>query len=291
MISQFIVNGIFTGCIFSLVALGFGLIYNSTKVFHVAHGVVYTASAYVFYSLLILFHLNLVLSLFITLNFSILLGLFLERFIYYPLYRKGASTGVIFISSLGIYTLGTNFIAMLFGNKTQILSTNVEKVFHLGTAILTRLQMIVVVAFLVICSTTLFFFKFSKKGQLIQALADNPQLVSVIGIDIKKLRLLIFGLGSLLAGFAACFVALDVGMDPQVGMDIILTAIIAVIIGGAKIFHGAIIGAFLIAFLQNLAIWQVSSKWSQAVIFLLLIVVLSIRPEGILGGKKRIGES
>jgi branched-chain amino acid transport system permease protein len=291
MLSQFIANGIVSGCIFALVALGFGLIYHSTKVFHIAHGVVYTASAYVFYSLLILLHLNLILSFIGTLVFSALFGLILERYIYYPLHKKGASMGVVFISSLGVYTVLVNFIAMLYGNETQILSSSAEKAFHFGSVVLTRIQLVEAAAFLLLSSLTLGFLRLTKWGRLIQALADNPQLVSVIGMDVRKIRLLIFALGSVLAGFAACLVALDVGMDPRLGMNILLIAAVAVIIGGVKVFEGALVGAFLVGILQSLVIWQVSAKWEHAVTFVLLIVFLLTRPEGILGERRRLEEA
>jgi branched-chain amino acid transport system permease protein len=146
-------------------------------------------------------------------------------------------------------------------------------------------------AFLLLSSLTLGFLRLTKWGRLIQALADNPQLVSVIGMDVRKIRLLIFALGSVLAGFAACLVALDVGMDPRLGMNILLIAAVAVIIGGVKVFEGALVGAFLVGILQSLVIWQVSAKWEHAVTFVLLIVFLLTRPEGILGERRRLEEA
>jgi branched-chain amino acid transport system permease protein len=291
MLPQFIANGIVSGCIFALVALGFGLIYHSTQVFHVAHGAVYTASAYVFYSLLISLHFHLVLSLIGAVIFSVLLGLILERYIYYPLYKRGASMGVVFISSLGVYTFVVNFIAMLYGNETKVLSSSAEKTFHVGTVILTRIQLVEVAAFLLLSALTLGFLRLTRWGRLIQALADNPQLVSVIGMDGRKIRWLIFALGSALAGFAACLVVLDVGMDPHVGMNILLIAAVAVIIGGVHVFEGGLVGAFLLGLLQNMVIWQLSAKWEQAVTFVLLIVFLLTRPEGILSGQRRLEEA
>lgn len=290
MLSQFIANGIVSGCVFALVALGFGLIYNSTKVFHLAHGVVYTASAYIFYSCFVSLHLHVLLSLVLAVAFSVLMGILLERYIYSPLLKKRASMGIVLISSLGVYTVLVNFIAMLYGNETKIISPGAEKTFHIGSIILTRIQLVEVVAFVLLFSLTFGFLKLSNFGRLIQALADNPPLVSVIGVDVRKIRLFVFALGSALAGIAACLVAFDVGMDPHVGLNMLLIAAVAVIIGGVKVFFGAIVGAFLLGLLQNLAIWQISAKWEQSITFLLLIIFLLTRPEGILGRRRRLEE-
>jgi len=290
MLPQFIANGIVSGCVFALVALGFGLIYNSTKVFHLAHGVVYTVSAYVFYSCFVSLHLHVLLSFVVAVAVSVLMGMLLERYIYSPLLKKGASMGIILISSLGVYTVLVNFIAMLYGNETKIISPGAEKTFHIGSIILTRIQLVEIAAFVVLFSLTFGFLKLSNFGRLIQALADNPPLVSVIGVDVRKIRLFVFALGSALAGIAACLVAFDVGMDPHVGLDMLLIAAVAVIIGGVKVFEGAIVGAFLLGLLQNLAIWQISAKWEQSITFLLSIIFLLTRPEGILGRRRRLEE-
>ncbi|MBI1928135.1 branched-chain amino acid ABC transporter permease [Candidatus Poribacteria bacterium] len=241
MLIQFVANGVVSGCIFGLVALGFGLIYRTTKVFHIAHGAVYTATAYLFYGFLTGWKLPWLMSLMATLLSGTLLGLFIEYGVYYPLYRRGASSGVVLISSLGLYTVIVNIIAMGFGNETKILSPGVEPTVHLASVILTRIQIVELAVFAVLTAVTLAFLRFSRVGQLIQAAADNAPLVSVVGVNLRYVRLLVFGIGSFLAGMAACLVALDVGMDPHGGMNMLLTAAVAVIVGGVEVFSGAVV--------------------------------------------------
>lgn len=291
MILQLLINGLVTGCTYGLVALGFGLIYNTTRIFHIAHGIVYTAAAYLFYTFVRGVGLNFALSLLLALISATLLGICIEIFIYYPFHRKKASLGVILIGSLGVYIFLVNFIAMLYGNETKIISPGAEKTFHFGSVILTRVQLLEVVAFLILFSLAVLLLRKTKLGKIIRALADNPNLVTVLGVDVRRVRIYIFALGSFLAGVASCLVAMDVGMDPHVGIGAFLIAAVAVIVGGVENFEGAVLGSFILAVLQNLMIWKVSAKWQNALVFLILILFLLFKPEGILGRKRRLEET
>jgi branched-chain amino acid transport system permease protein len=290
MIVQLIANGIINGFFYALVALGFSLIYSSTKIFHFAHGAVYTLSAYTTYLFLHLIGVNYIVSVLSVLLISIVLGFILESFIYYPLYKKGASKGVFFISSLGAYILLVNLITLLFGNEPKILRPGVETTYQFGPVILSKIQIIGVTITIFVLISTFVFLKKHKYGRAIRALCDNPTLVSILGINVRKIRLLVFGIGSFLAALAAIFPALDVGIEPHIGLPALLTGVVAVIIGGVGIFEGAIIGAFLLGLLQNLLIWKFSTRWEEAITLLILIIFLLYRPQGILGKRGRLEE-
>lgn len=291
MIAQLIANGIITGFSYALVALGFGLIYNSTKVFHLAHGAIYTLSAYIAY--LFIYHIgaNYAISIIGGLLAGVLIGLIIETFIYYPLYKKGASSGIFFISSLGAYILLINLIALLFGNEPKFIRRGVEITYQVGPVILTKIQIISAAVTVLILISVFVFLKKHKYGRAIRALSDNPNLVSVLGMNVRKIRLLVFGIGSFLAALAAIFIGLDVGIDPYIGLSALLSGAVAVIIGGVGIFEGAIAGAFLLGLLQNLLIWKISTRWEDAITLLILIIFLLFRPQGILGRKARVEEA
>lgn len=291
MILQLLANGLVSGCVYALVALGFGLIYNTTRIFHIAHGIVYTVAAYLFYTFARGLELNIVLSGLFASILATLLGIAIEVFIYYPFYKKKASIGIVMIGSLGIYIFLVNLIAMLYGNDTKVISPGVGEAFHFGSVILTRIQLLEILAFLILFFTLFLVIKKTKLGKIIRALSDNPRLVTILGIDVRKIRILIFALGSFLAGIASCFVALDIGMDPNVGMNVFLVAAVAVIIGGIGMFNGAVFGAFILTILQNLMLWKVSAKWQNALVFIVLVIFLLVKPEGILGKRRRLEET
>lgn len=291
MILQLLANGLVTGCIYALVALGFGLIYNTTKIFHISHGIVYTVAAYLFYTFAKVLYLNLAFSFLLASIFATLLGAAIEIFIYYPFYQKRASLSIVMIGSLGIYIFLVNLLAMLYGNGTKILLSGAEETFSMGSITLTRIQLFEILAFFILFSLSVMLLRKTKLGKIIRALADNSNLVTVLGIDVRIIRIYIFALGSFLASVASCLVALDTGMDPNVGLGVFLTAAVAVIIGGVGVFDGAVLGSFTLALLQNLMIWKVSAKWQNAIVFMILVFFLLFRPEGILGKRRRLEEA
>lgn len=291
MVLQLLANGIAAGCTYALVALGFGLIYNTTRIFHLAHGAIYTATSYLFYLFFRVLGINPYLSFSSSLALCMLMGALMEVVIYHPLYRRGASPGVVLISSLGVYIFVVNLIAMLFGNETKILSPGVSKTYHIGSVILTRAQLLELLAFALVFPLYLLLLKGTRTGKAIRALADNPLLITVLGIDVRRMRILVFALGSLMAGIGANLVALDVGMDPHVGLSAFLIAAVATIIGGVGSFPGPALGALVLGALQNIMVWKISARWTETMVFAVLILFLLFRPEGILGVRRRLEET
>ena len=131
------------------------------------------------------------------------------------------------------------------------------------------------------------FLKFSKFGIRTRAMRDDDILCSVFGMDIYKMRIVLFTLSAIFAAIGGGLVAYDVGMDPYVGMPMLLNAVVALIIGGVGRFEAPIIGGFIIGILQSLSVWAISARWQDAVTFTLLILFLLFRPQGLLGEKRR----
>jgi branched-chain amino acid transport system permease protein len=243
---QLLLNGIAMGALYSIVALGFGLIYNTTHIFHIAHGVIYTVAGYILFSSLVQLHLPLPLAVAMSLTCASAFGVLMELLVYRPLYKKNASLTIPFISSLGVYIFFQNLIALLYGNQTKVLITEPEKTYSLGSLIISRIQLIEVFSALLIFILFYSLTNLTRFGKSLKAISNNPLLAEVVGIDIKKFRLGIFAVGSILAGAGAILSALDVGIDPNVGFPVVLVAIVSVIIGGAGVFEGAFLGGLLI---------------------------------------------
>lgn len=289
---QPIINGIITGCVYSLVVLGFTLIYNATKIFHFAHGVVYTFSAYMFFVFLKVLYLPLSLSILLAIVSGILLGILIELFVYRPLNNRNASSNVILISSLGFYIFLVNFIAMIFGNEVKVMTQELEKTYQFLGIIITRIQLIEVIVFVMVFPLVFFLLKTTRLGREIRAFSNNQLLSRVIGINENKIRLFVFGLGSGLASISAILMARDIGIDPNIGFPILFISAVATIIGGVDVIFGAILGAFVLGIVQNLVIWHLSVRWQETITFIILILFLLFRPQGILGiRKKRIEET
>lgn len=291
MFLQLLANGLTSGSVYALVALGFGLIYNTTGIIHFAHGIVYTASAYILYHCFINLHLSLFASIALSLTGASLLGILIEIVIYAPLRKKGAAPATYIISSLAVYILIQNLIALIFGNETKILFSGVGKTYQLGSIILTQIQLLEGVIFLFLFILFCLFLTGTKTGIALRGLAGNPNLAVVLGIDVNKARGIAFGLGSFMAGTGAVLISLDVGIDPNMGLDIFLLAIVAVIVGGVKVLSGAALGGLMLGIIQNMVIWQASARWMDLITFFILIFFLLFRPEGILGRSRRVEEA
>lgn len=287
MLFQFIINGVIIGSIYSLVSLGFALVYNTTRIFHIAYAVIYMFCPY----MILTFYSNLgyplLLSFIIAISITVVLSLLMEIVIYKPLSKKNSSHNIIMISSIGIMIVVINIIAMLYGNETKILNQDISETLTFGNIIITYTQLVQFLISAFLLSGFLIFLKFTKFGIKTRAMRDDDVLCSVFGSDIYKMRITLFTLSAFFAAVGGGLVAYDVGMDPYVGMPMLLNAVVALIIGGIGRFEAPIIGGFIIGVLQALSVYAFSARWQDAVTFTLLILFLLFRPQGLLGEKRR----
>jgi branched-chain amino acid transport system permease protein len=290
MLVQILANGILSGCLYALGALGFGLIYTTTRTFHFAHGAIYTLSAYLFYTFYSLLEWPLWMALILTPACAALAGILVDQLVYLPLVRRGSSPLIRLLSSIGLYIVIVNFIAMIYGNETKVLSPGVQPSIRVGALVLTKFQLLALVSFVIFFALVVLVLRTTSLGRKIRALRDDPDLVSALGINPLKTRMMVFGLGSALAAITAMLSGLDVGIDPHIGLTATLTGAVALIIGGIGILEGAVFGALLLGLLQALAVWQISARWQDAVTFLILLFFLLFRPQGAFGRGHRSDE-
>lgn len=288
---QFIANGLCRGSVYALVALGFGLIYTTTGVFHIAHGFIYTLGAYGLFASLMWLPGALPVAVMLALAAAAVAAVVVETLVYRPLDRKKASPAILMISSFGVYIIGINLIAMIFGNEAKILRAGVEDTFQIGNVILTRIQIAQLVTGMLVFVAYWLFLRSSALGRICRAVADDSTLASVLGVRVEGTRMLVFALGSVLATTGAILASLDVGMDPYVGLPATLVAAVACIVGGMRRFFAPALGALLLGIIQSLVVWKTSAHWEAAVTFGILILFLVFRPQGLLGQTERVEEA
>jgi branched-chain amino acid transport system permease protein len=291
MLAQLLANGFATACAYALIALGFGLIYYTSRIFHIAHGAIYTLSAYLFYTVYAIVGWPLLPSALLSVVMIGFVGVGVDLLIYRPLARRGASPLIMLLSSLGLYILLVNFIAMIYGNEVKIPSPGIQPTYSFAGVILTQIQLATICTSLVAFAMFAVALRKLRFGKLVRALRDDPDLLAVLGHDPYRVRTVVFGIGSGLACIAAVLVAMDVGFDPQIGLSALLSAAVAVIIGGVGVFEAAALGALLLGVAQSLVIWQFSARWQDTLTFVVLILFLLFRPQGLLGVKGRVEEA
>lgn len=287
---QLLLNGLVNASIYSLLAVGFGLVFRSLRLLHIAFGAIYIIGSYTLYAGINSAGLPMMVSLFLGLVMAGGVGVLMDRSVYLPLQQAGGGGGVLLIASLGIYIFVLNFIALIFGNEVKILSEGVEPSFSFGSLLLTRIQ---ILQFVIGWSIIVIFWIATRKNRFIKAMwamGETPDLILVLGLPYKLMRFALFGISSLFAATASMLVTLDVGIDPHVGMSALLTGAVAVLVGGVNVFWGWVGGAVLLALLESIAVWQFSAKWNDLITFGMLIVVLLFRPQGLFSPKKRTEE-
>ncbi len=287
LLLQLLINALVNASIYSLLAVGFGLVYRSMRFFHIAFGAVYIIASYAVVAGLDISGFPLFFAIVAGVLVGGLSGVVMDKTVYLPLERTGATPTILFIASLGIYILIVNLIALFFGNEVRILSRGIEPSISIGSLIITRMQ---VVQFLVGWIIIILFWFIIRKNTFMKgiwALGETPTLVSVLGLPYGLMRTVVFALSSAFAGMASLLVALDVGIDPHVGMQALLTGAVAVIVGGVDVYWGWIGGALILAIVQSLAVWQFSSRWNDLITFAILIAVLLFRPQGLFSPRKR----
>ncbi len=287
---QLLANGLVSGALFAVLAAGFGLVYRSTGVFHVAYGGAFVLAAHLFYSLVTLAGLGCWVAGFAAVGLSALAGWAMEAGFYGPFYRRGTAPGAVMVASLGLGIVMENLLALIYGNGIRAIPRELTQAMTLGSVRLTMIQVaqlavgVAVLAALAGARRMRFF-------RLVRAMGENPELLQAHGWRLGRYRALVFALSGALATVPACLIMVDVGMDVHAGMSYLLIAAVAVLAGGVARVEGWLLGGFVLAMLQSLVVWKYSAKWMDLVAFVLLLAVLVFRREGLLGIRKRTEES
>ena len=284
---QIIFNGLCNGALIALLAMAFVVVYLPTRVFYIALAGIYVLASYLTKQLM-LFGLPWPFAVLGALAVGVGVSLLCDLLNHRPLERKRSSMGAHMISSLGIYMILVQVVALIWGNDPQVLKTGIGGVWRVGELVMAHSQ---ITALLVSVALVVVFFAWLRctgLGLRLRGLADNPVEMELLGYNTDNLRTLAFGISGFLGAAAGILNAYDLGFDPNIGMSAVMLAIVATIIGGRGSFIGPVIGGILLGVLRSQVVWHASARWQDAITFFLLAIFLLCRPSGIVGGKKRL---
>lgn len=284
---QVLVNGLISGATIALLALAFAVVYLPTRVFHIALAGVYTLAPFLAFSLSSTggpWPICAVLAV----AAGAVLSLGCEWLNHDRLEQKGAGSGLHLVSSLGIFIVIIQVVSMVWGNEVRTLRHGIDAVFSIGGVQLTRAQIIAGGTSVALLLLFYVWLRFSNLGLRFRALADNPVQLALFGYNVRRLRFLAFSLAGVFAAVASLVVAFDLGFDPHGGLNALLLAIVAVIIGGRESFLGPVLAGFLLGVIRAEVVWYASARWQDAVTYLLLVLFLFLRPQGLIGKKLRL---
>lgn len=287
MIGQFVINGLITGILYSLMAIGFALVYNTTKIFHIAAAGIYVFAAYMFWFFVAWAGLPVILASIVAIFLSMLLSLLSEVCVYRPLKNKNASLNVTMIASIGLMIVIINAIAMFFGNETKVIDNSILQPLVLGDIIITTPQKYQILIGLSTLIGFIIILRRTNWGLRIQAISADETLFETLGYDTKATRNVVFLVSGAFIAIASCLAVYDIGLDPHMGMNVLINAMVCMIIGGVGRFSTCVLGGLALGILQALTVYQFSSNWQNAITFLLLLFLLFLRPQGIAGYKQR----
>jgi len=280
---QLALDGVCLAGIYALLGSSWAIVFNTTRVFHIAHGVTFAAGGYTVLLVLSRSHLPLALALLVALAVGAILGLVFHLLLYEPLRRRGSEGMITFVASLGAMGLCSALLLALFGANPVIPSIGLDSVINLGPGRLTEAQLLSGVVAAVVTVALLVSWRLTWPGRAFRAVTSNPEAAAAVGIKVARYRLFAMALGGALAGTAGGLASLFQGASLDMVLNGVLVAATAVLVGGIGSLPGAAVGGVLVALAMNLGIWRVSSRWQYSIVFGLLLIFMLIRPRGLLG--------
>lgn len=284
VLPQLIANGIIAGSIYALVALGYSLVYSVLKFINFAHGEIFMVGAYIGWLLNIAFNVPFLIAIPISMLLCGIIGYSIEKIAYKPLRKSHRLMPLI--SAIGVSLLMQSIILLLFGAEIRTFrSQSIERGIPILGSIITKTQLIIILTAFVVMFILYLFFKHTKSGKAIRAVADNITTASIVGINVNKTISLTFILGSALAALAGILVGMEQNLSPTMGISIGIKAFTATVIGGIGSIPGAFLGSYLLGLVENIGIWFLPSGYKDAITFFLLIIFIIFKPTGIIGSK------
>ncbi len=284
---QLFANGVAAGAAYGLVAASFALIYSVGRFFHFAHASILVAGAYAAYILFGTLGLPVGLSVLGVFAVCAILGLSLHMLVYEPIRRHGGSGLVLFITSLGVYLVGENLIAMGFGDDTKSFRHGPPSagLTLLGSVRLTGVQIVTVLVCLGLMVGLFAVVRSSRLGLHLRAVADDRELAEVRGISSDGIVRAAFLVGSGLVGVAGMLLAWDTDARPTMGFQPLLMGVTGMLIGGVGSVGGAAVGGLLLGILRHMSLLLLPSVWQDTISFTLLLLFLVVRTKGLAGSR------
>ena len=288
---QLLVDGILLSIMMSLAAVGLSLIFGTTGLTNFAHGEIITMGGLGTYMFNTWFGIHVIPAAILAVGMSMLVSGFLQdRFIWKPLRKRGTGVIAMLVVSIGLGILVRYLYLYIFGgDRVQYAQFAGQAGWQIGAVSLTPKALISALIGVVLLVFAIMWLLKSTMGKASRAVADNPALASASGIDVEKVIQSVWILGAMLAGYAGVMMGLNQGVQFIMGSDILLLIFAAVTLGGLGTAYGAIVGSFIVGIFIQLSTLVIPSELKFVGALVVLILILLVRPQGIMGSKERVG--
>ena len=282
----YLINGISLGSVYALIALGYTMVYGIAKMLNFAHGDVIMVGAFATYTICSTMGLSPVLGVLVAVALCTVLGVTIEKIAYKPL-RKASSPLAVLITAIGVSYFLQNIALLIFGSNmksfTSVVPLNSMKLFG-GQITISGETIVTIITCIVIMAVLMLFINKTKAGQAMLAVSEDKGAAQLMGINANATITLTFAIGSALAAVAGVLLCSAYpSLTPYTGSMPGIKAFVAAVFGGIGSIPGAFIGGVLLGVIENLAKAYISSQLSDAIVFAVLIIVLLVKPTGLLG--------
>ena len=280
---QQLVNGLILGSVYALLALGYTMVYGIIKLINFAHGDIYMMGAFMGYFLINSLKLNFFLALIVAMIGTAILGVVIEFLAYRPL--RNSTRIAALITAIGVSFLLEYLMVYFVGASTLPFPQVIPTVrFNLGPITVSNIQLMILGISIFLMLALQFIVQKTKMGKAMRAVSVDSDAAQLMGINVNRTISFTFALGSALAGAAGVLIALYYNsLEPLMGMTPGIKSFVAAVLGGIGIIPGAALGGFVIGLLETFATAFGMLDFRDAIVYGILIIILLIRPAGILG--------
>ena len=283
---SYLKDGISLGSIYAIIALGYTMVYGIAKMLNFAHGDVIMVGAYVILTAVTRGGMSPVLAIVLSVIFCTVLGMVIEKVAYSPL-RKASSNLAVLITAIGVSYLLQNLALLIFGADAKSFVTVIDvpsvSLFD-GQLVIKGITIVTILSCIVIMAGLMLFVQKTKPGRAMQAVSEDRDAAQLMGVNVNKTISLTFAIGSGLAAIAGVLLCSAYPtLSPYTGAMPGIKAFTAAVFGGIGSIPGALIGGILLGVIEILGRAYISSQLSDAIVFAVLIIVLLVKPTGLLG--------
>lgn len=284
---QIIVNGLYLGAQYALIALGLTLIFALMNVLNFAHGQMYVLGGFMTYLVYGILGLPFALGIVASALTLLVVGAVVEKFLFRPVLKKSAREESSMLLAAGLAFLFDSVILLLFGQKQRGVPKIMDGVQNWGdfTVVLPNDKIVVGVCTALMIAAFIGFMQYTRPGRAMRAMAQDRTAAQLMGVSVDRYGMLGFALGAMLAGIAGGLLVAITGVSSGIGGPVSIKAFLMVMIGGAGVVPGAIAGGFILGMMESfgLSYLRAYGDITYLVIFASLMVFLSIRPHGLMG--------
>lgn len=286
MLFQVLINAVIVGSIYALVAVGFVLTYVTTKFLNFAHGATVAISAYIF---LVSFDSFGWLGAFIlACLIAILFNYLIYTFIYKSQMSRKSSKVILLLISFAILMTVESILQIVFTASPKRINLPIREGLDFLGAKITPIQILIILITVAILFSVWFVFRKTKIGLGIRAITENKDLAEIYGINSERIILYSFLIAGFLAAIAGAIISLEYVITPTIGTFYMIKGFVGSVTGGLTSVYGSIFGSYIVGIFENYGAWFFASSYKDAIAFILLFLMLLIKPEGLFGIKKGV---